>query len=228
MKMLQRFVLLAALVALLGSVAMADSIEYSSYTVAPAAAPYTVTFPLDNFNPSLGSLQSITLSLAYTMSGEIDVVNYAFPPNTLSFMGATSSIPLTLTGPGSLDVTTTAGLSIGGGTVLPYLFTFPSVYSVSGLSSVGTVYSYPSNFSLFETPPGATTDNFTVSVGTGSFSGTGPSGLAYGGDATVGATIEVAYDYIPKPKPVPESSSLLLMSPALLGGLGLLRKRLAR
>lgn len=225
MKMLQRFILVAALVALVGSVAMADSIESSSYTVAQAPGPYTVTFPLDNFNPALGTLNSITLSLAYTTSGEIDVVNYAFPPATLSFMGATSSIPLTLTGPGSLDVTTTAGLSIGPGTVSPYILTYPLTYSVAGLSNAGTVYSYPSNFLLFETPPNSTQDTFTVSVGTGTFSGTGPAGLAFGGNAEAGATITIAYDYTPAR--VPESSSLLLVSP-LLGGLGLLRKRLVR
>jgi hypothetical protein len=201
------------------------------------ASPFSATVSIPTFDASTGNpqtynqLTSIQIVMAWVSSGQVNVFNFD-QASAHNFTAASSSVPLSITGPDGTVVNTTAvtGPS-GGGSVAaapPCGFALcASETTVSGLTGSGTanntvigngLNSYYGN--------GVTTLSFNFTSGNSSYTGTevGGSGhLAFSGNALDGAGIEVTYNY--DTLTIPEPGSFVMLGSALLG-LGLvIRKR---
>jgi hypothetical protein len=197
------FLGLAGLVASLamGKPSQADSVTYISTVVPDQSIPFSVPLTLPLFNPSLGTLTGVTLSVDATITADIQVVNINTSP--MAFTNATASVPVTATGPGGATATVTAMAVVPSGTAAPGLNDFPGVAgSTSGVNPVS-----PADFSLY-IGTGTFTGTLSVVAPTGTFSGSGPPGLFFGGTATAGGSIDVTYTFTPA---VPEPSSMALL-----------------
>ena len=112
------FSAVAAAVSLSASSLLAGTMTYTEIT-ALQSAPFTNNFTLPQFNTPLGDLLTdITITLSYTTTGEISIINISTSP--LSFTNAKTSTPLTLTAPGSLSIATNAVAGPIDGTASPF------------------------------------------------------------------------------------------------------------
>jgi hypothetical protein len=105
MTLARRILTAAALVAMAGSSAVADSIQYTHITTS-TSAPFTDNFALNNFDTTLGTLTGVVVTLDYSTTGEVDIFNSNGALQV--FTNASSSIPLSLNGPDGLTSNTNA------------------------------------------------------------------------------------------------------------------------
>jgi len=200
------------------------------------STPYSATVTIPTFDPLtappgfINQLTSVQIVMNWLSSGSVTIYN--FDSNSAhNFTAASSSVPLSITGPDGTVVNTTAltGPS-GGGSVAaaPCGGCFSST-TVNGLSGSGTANNTVIGAGLLNYyGNGITTLNFSFTSGNAAFSGTevGGSGhLAFGGTAIDGAGIAVTYNYVTVAG-VPEPSSFLMLGSALLGLGVIIRKRL--
>jgi hypothetical protein len=192
-----------------GTPSQASSVTYYSSVVAQQDVPFSYTLPVQQFNPSLGTLTGVTLSVDATVTGYIQIVNIG--STSYTFTNATASVPVTVTGPGvptPTSVSTTATATLASGTAAPGLNSYAGVTA----SSTGLTPVAMSAWGMY-TGTG-TFDGTIASTATGgTFSGTGGPGsqgkLFFGGTATAGGTIDVTYTYISAVVPEPNSMALL-------------------
>jgi hypothetical protein len=187
----------------LGTPSQAASVTYDSSVVPLQSIPFSYVLSLPKFDPSLGTLTGVTLSVDASVLGMVQIFNIS--GTTKSFTNATASVPMTATGPGGVVATTTATAVVASGTAAPGLNSYPPVLGLSqGLAPVA-----PVNFGLYE---GVGTFNGTLAVtaASGTFGGTGGGGsLFFGGTAEAGGAINVEYTYTPSVVPEPTSMALL-------------------
>jgi hypothetical protein len=207
MTALRRIFTATALVAMASSAAMADSISFSHTTVSQEA-PFIDTFSIPGFDTSLGTLNSVTIQLAYTTTAELDVFNATGVPQ--AFTEGYASSPLTLNGLDGLSLTTNAVAGPIDGVANPGETPFP------GLSGGGTLtITVPdSDFSAFEMPPAAST--YSVEGAAGSFNGSSVAGVFFGGSASAGGVTTVTYDYGAPIASVPEPTAMALLGSVLV------------
>ena len=222
MTILRRAFTATTLIALASSAAIADSVSFS-HTTPSTLATFTDPFTLSNFDTALGTLDSVTITFAYTATASVGIIDTTGVPQP--FTGATASIPLTLSGPDGLtpvtfDVTAGpfAGTAVGFG---------PDV--IAGPTDVGTLtIDVPiADFADFENPPNSIPDSYSVLTSDGTYSGSETSGAGgefFGGSAVAGGVTTVTYVYTAA---APEPATMALMGGALLG-LGLLGKRFGK
>lgn len=196
---------------------MANSISFS-HTTASTTSPFTDTFSLANFNTSLGTLTSVTITLAYSTTGVVDIFNGTGVVQ--NFTDAESSVPLTLDGPAGLTQTVDAVAGPISGMAGPGSNSFPATPGTGTL----TIDVPTADFADFEIPPSASTDSYSVIGNTGTYSGNSVTGVFFGGSAIAGGTTTVTYDYTVPTNGTPEPTTLVLMGGALVG-LGLFRKK---
>ncbi|MGA2052577.1 MAG: choice-of-anchor E domain-containing protein [Opitutales bacterium] len=180
------------------------------------SVPFSQNFTFNTFNPALGILGNVTLSLSTSITAEIDIFNANATPQP--FTNATATIPVTLTGPGSATVLATAIAGPVSGTASPGLNAFPGLPA----SASTTVNVLPTNWGFYENPPSGITGTLNVSAAGGNYNGTPIPGVFFGGSATAGATVTLEYDYSTA---IPEPGATAFLTAGALGGLGLALRR---
>jgi len=182
--------------------------------VVPSSGTNTYTFGLPQFNPALGILQDVVLTL--TSYDEANVVLYNISNVSQNYSAASATIPvavnLSLAGLGTLTTNTAsfANGSVGAG-----------LTTLSG-SVVMVQQSLTLNSSLLAYV-GTGNQSFTVGVPAeiGHYSmtasGPNPSSLFVGGSASTYGNIQVKYDYAAV-SPVPEPGTLSLCALAAVAG----------
>lgn len=158
--------------------------------------PYTSLLNFNKFNPSLGTLNSIGMTISTTFNADVAIINLTGvnQPFTL----ATATIPITVSGPNAnYTVTVTAG---------------PFNNVVSGMSP-GLVWTYagqnPITFNNSVSIPvsglyqGIGTIPFTYSLtdGVGTYGGSAKPWVFFGGLPTAKGDVTLTYDYTPVPEP---------------------------
>jgi len=165
---------------------------------------FTDSFTLTSFNPSLGTLEGVTIQLTTVSTGLEEVINFTGSPNP--YTGATSSVPLTITGPAGITISTTATAGPFAGTTGSGLG--PYVNPGTPTTSSASANVAPGLFSEFETVHPVDL-SVTVAAEDGHYSGSG-SNIVFGGDSEVSGVTSVTYTY-----------EALTPEPALLGVLSL-------
>jgi hypothetical protein len=222
---MKRFLIPALLLACGAGSARADSIT-QIFTHASQTVPYTYTFGANQFDPSQGTLTSVEIEVASNITGAVTVLNY----NTTaeSFTNATSAVPVTLTGPSGLSISTTASSPSQSGTVGADVGGVPGMVSLPGQTYTATdSTTLNSGFGDY-IGTGVNTLSFTFGAGDGNYSGTASSGVFFGGSASADATITVIYNY--NSIAVPEPTSFVLLGlggvVSLVGGRVLRRRKM--
>lgn len=172
---------------------------------------------LSDFNPALGTLTGVTLTLISYDTIESEVVNLTGQSQTYS--GATASLPVTLTALGGQTATTTGVAGPFSGTVAGPQFTTAIAGTSQVVVSTSTLVA-PGDLVLYE--GAGNTFGVNVLVSGGSYSGSAPGGtVAFAGNGTSCGTVEVTYDYVPVPEP-----GTLIAGLGLLGycGIGVVRR----
>jgi hypothetical protein len=177
----------------------------------PAFAP-TQTIGFAGFNPALGTLNSVTITITDTVNGSVNLRN-----------GGTSASSVT----GSLLNT------------LKYVYPTISVTSITLASTSFSANLAPGASSGVQSVSGATTKNHTVTTGLASFETSWAVTAGDLGQLTIGSNngngtatytdtgivkIVAAYNYTTTPTPSPEPATLTVLGSGL-AGLGLLRRR---
>lgn len=154
-------------------------------------------------------MEDITITLDADGTAEVDVVNITATSKT--FIGATATIPVSLTGPGPTTTSVTLSAGPTSGTAAPGLNTFPGLPA----SATNTVDVSPADFGLYEGL--GLIVSVDVAAGTGTYTGTSLPGLFFGGSSTVGAVTTISYDYLPSTSTTtPEPATVSLLGIALL------------
>jgi hypothetical protein len=176
-----------------------DSFVVVDGTYAPNSDfPTTVNLP--KFDPSLGTLTDIVLKLSSTDIVGSEVCNVT--RFSQSYTGAfVNELTVQITGPDSLQTTTTLSAGPSSGTVAPYTFAHagsPSEATAFGLTDVP-----PADFCRF-TGSGLVAINLCANAPTGTFGGSGPLGVFFGAYADCYGAVEIDYVY----SAVPETGTL--------------------
>ena len=212
-----RSTLLASGLMFIGCAAQAAFIE-SSATFAAQASPFTVDLSVPLFDSTLGTLNSISLSLTTSVVGEIDVYN----PGAVAkpFSNAQAVIPVTVTSRGldASSLTAVATATRAAGNAAPGFNAFAGI--LSGASNSTNVL--PSQFANY-IGQGTGSALFSVIAGDGTFSGTTGSNLFFGGSATAEGVFTIRYDYDPVAA-VPVPAAAWLFGSGLVW-LGAMRRR---
>ncbi len=193
----------------------AASITYTSTVVPNSSLPLSVGLTLPLFNPDMGTLTAVTLSVEATILGKVQIVNISGSlgsPTNLAFTNAFTQIPVTVTGPDSLTVSATAVANVASGiaTASPDLTTF------SGIQGSQMGYT-PVPAAEISTYVGSGTFGATLSASAGNATsgGTGGAGfLFFGGTAEAGGSADVTYTYTAI---VPEPASMSLLGIGMAG-----------
>lgn len=194
------FGLLACLA--VGTPCQANSVTYFSAVVPNHSVPFSATVSLPLFNPAMGTLTGVTLSVDATITGTLIVFNLSGSP--LSFTNGFTSIPVTVTSSaGPTSVTATATATLASGTAAPGLNTYPGLTgTITGFQPVTTGIAPYIGVGTFNATLGSTVLN-------ASSGGTGPPALLFGGSASAGGQADVTYTFTSSAIPEPASMSLL-------------------
>jgi hypothetical protein len=196
---------------LMASEAKATTDTYTD-TYPPSTTEWSHNFILQQFNPALGSLQSVYVLASENVNITGTVQNLSTGPQSFTFRAGSL---LTVTLPGTLGFLQPSPLASSSAYNLPSGGTAP-YGPVNASDSVNYTYTAPADMNWFVgagtfTLPGATQTQELIGGGGGNI-------LALL-NTVAGATVQVQYTYVP----VPEPGSFVLL--ALGGAVMLLRKR---
>jgi hypothetical protein len=225
----QNFLKYAGLVAagalLLAASADAQSDPSVTYTYnygnpTPLGAGGSDTFSLNQFNPALGTLNDIILTLNSLDNVNANIEN--FTGQSQNYLSAFASAPVQVsTSVGGLSTIATGTATYGAGTV-PASPTETMLPATQVTATSSTTLS--SGLSAFE---GLSSVNVTVAVNNGTYGGSAPSLVFFGGDYNSSGSFTVEYDYTPSVVAVPEvpmTGSFMGAGCLAMIGFGLLRR----
>ncbi|MGC9943873.1 MAG: choice-of-anchor E domain-containing protein [Verrucomicrobiota bacterium] len=172
------------------------SANYGSHN-SPLVGGDSDELSLSDFNPSLGSLTGVTITLISNDTIESEVINLI--GHCQDYKDATATLPVSVTALAGLTTTTTGVAGPYSGMVRGHQYT----ESVAGKSHVTTTSSAdidPSDFILYE--GAGQSFNLDVQVGDGVYSGSSAgNAVAFFGTGDSYGTVEVTYDYSCVPEP---------------------------
>ena len=199
------------------------AVETFSASYGPCTSPLTggenEDLVLNKFDPSLGILTGVTLTLVSKDTIESEVIDLT--TQNQAYSGATATLPVTMT---ALDGLTATATGVAG----PFTGTAnrpQNSTTVAGTSQVTTMTSAnaaPEDFILYEGAGQTFNVNVLVSDGIYSGSSAGNTVAFYGTGYSCG-TVDVSYDYSPVPEPGTLAAGL-----GLLGYCGVRMVRRAR
>jgi hypothetical protein len=200
-----------------GAAVESFSVDYGS-PASTLADGDSENLALSDFDPSLGILTGVTISLASNDYIKSEVINVT--SSSQNYSDATATLPVTVTALGGL--TTTAN-----GVAGPFSGSVPGSLGAIAIVSAGTISETvntsasvaPGDFVLYEGAAQTFDVNVLVSDGIYSGSSAGDSVAFFGSGSSYG-TVGVTYDY----SPIPEPGTLV----AGLGALGYCGLRITR
>jgi hypothetical protein len=205
-----------------GPLGCGNAVETFSANYGSCASPLTggdsENVILNDFNPSLGTLMGVTLTLISSDAIESEVINLT--AQSQAYSGATATLPVTIT---ALDGLTTTATGVAGPfsgvTANPEPGT--TVAGTSRVTTTTSVNAAGGDFILYE---GTGTFAVNVSALDGVYSGSSAGNtVAFFGAGDAWGTVEVAYDYCAVPEPGTLAAGL-----GLLGYCGLSLARRTR
>jgi len=180
-----------------------------TYTDSPSNIPFTDNFSLPKFDVSDGTLTAVSITLAATTSGEVDVFNNT--SITQNYTNASAYIPLSVTGPGNTTLSLLLTSSGVNGTVAPFSLASTAISPVTGSDTVALT----NDLSIWEGSTGQTIPLSLSFAGDGTYGGTGPLQVYFGGDAVGSATATITYTFTNPGMVAPEPDTILLVAIAL-------------
>jgi hypothetical protein len=201
----------------------AASVTYTSSTFT-GVTPYTQNLSVTKFDTSLGTLTGISITVSSQASADIGVVNNTGTDLAFSNASASSQVTVSTTVGTATSVDVTASTANVSGTA-----TANTTTTVAGplgsLVTSGAAIIAAADFGNYEGSGSGTVD-LKVDAGVGNYSGSGVSGLFFGGSTTVASFVTVTYDYTPVAAvPEPTSSAMFGIGIVLAVGLGWGRRR---
>jgi len=196
----------------------------TSNALPSAGAP--ANFSVATFNESLGTLNSVTLSLQATGTVYAEALN--FTSSNQVYTGAMETLNFGVTGPDGSSTNINPSTDIFAGTIAPTGTVAVPTGSTPFSLSPAAINVLSSNFGLFETPgSGLFTLSFNSDGEAFPISSviSAPSGVFGSGNATVSGVETVTYNYTPIPEP---SVSAMIFGCATLTGVVGLRRRSAK
>lgn len=194
-------------------VELADEQQIINYP-APSG---TANLSYNEFNPALGQLIDITISLDTYDTALSEVFSAAGPgvsysgasvssaSETVNALGLSTSTTSLEAGP--FDGTTTGWITVAGSGPTQHLTASEIVLPANFASFIGT---------------GLQPFNVSIVPGTGTYSGTGPSSLVgFAGAVNSYGTIEIDYDYIATAVAVPEASQSAIYASGIAALVGI-------
>lgn len=227
LKAFPSFCLVTLMLGLLPTPAAASLIDQYTYTIFTNSVPFTQTFDVAKFDPSLGTLVGISMTLETSGSATVKILNETL--QNQGFTAATARLPLLITGPdGSfVEFVTTAGPASGTITAAPFAGG-SMVLSIPGpvITGASNATVPEANFASY-IGPGGSTMSFNAAA-TGFYSGSSDIAdtLWFSGSGRVGGTFTIAYEYITTDVPEPVTMALFGSGLLIMGFLG--RKRFIR
>jgi len=212
-------VLLAAFAALILTKGVLPADTESFLYILPSTSTGTTTaFTLPGFNPSLGTLTGVTLTL------DLSTISAPFVYNpdgsSASFTNASVSFTTTVNAPDGADISILSQSNNYSGTAIPggNLLSPATTKILSGTDDVS-----PSNFSLYTS---SSPLDFTVGALTQTSAGTSSDvHLLFGGSSSLSGDFTVEYDYTPSTEAVPEPSTYALLLAGMTGLVFFARRR---
>jgi hypothetical protein len=193
------------------------SASYGS-CAAPLAGGDSEDLILNDFNPSLGTLMGVTLTLISNDTIESEVINLT--TQNQAYTGATATLPVTATALGGLTTTATGVAGPFSGVASSPQFS-TTVAGTSHVTTTTSVNASPGDFILYE---GTGTFDVNVSALDGAYSGSSAGNtVAFFGSGDSCGAVEVTYDYCTVPEPGTLAAGL-----GLLGYCGVILVRRVR
>jgi hypothetical protein len=159
---------------------------------------FPISLALPQFNPSQGTLNDIVLTLSSTDIIGPEVFNET--GSSQSYSGASANITVNVTGPYSLQTTTMLSAGPFSGTLNSG--TYVHAGSASGVAAANTENVPSTDFGLY-TGSGLVSINLSANAPIGTYGGSGPPGVFFGGFAESYGTVDVQYLYTAVPVPEP-------------------------
>jgi hypothetical protein len=197
---------LAALLLAVGSRSAQAALETYTANYGSPSAPLVVSdfggtsFPfslsLPQFNPSQGTLEQVVLTLSSTDIAGSQVLNET--GTSQSYSGAFADLTVNISGPNML--LTSLSLEAGPFSGVVGAGTHVDAGSSSGAAAASTTDVPSADFASY-IGSGMVSLNLSGSALNGTYGGSGPAGLFFGGFADSYGTVEVQYSYAAVPEP---------------------------
>jgi hypothetical protein len=158
-------------------------------------------FTLPDFDPTLGTLESVNLTLSLTNCTELNVYNTG--SSAASFVNASMTMPGTVIGPGDLTLNSNLQAMLASGTAQAGMNT----YSTIKITTTAGKSINSNSLNLWENQSGGVLD-FSYTKGSPTYQGTDTGGdsLLFGGTVKGYGKVTVDYTYLAgagDPPPVP-------------------------